>query len=69
MRAEPDRDFFLLTGIEWATVGATSPDGALRATSAVLARESAYCHLLFRAGKWCLAFNPGPLSHRKLVHR
>jgi hypothetical protein len=51
MRAEPDRDFFLLTGIEWAAVAATSADEALRATAAVLAREAAYCHLLFRAGK------------------
>jgi hypothetical protein len=50
MHAEPDRDFFLLAGIEWA--GYAAGGAACRPVAAVVYREAACCHLLFRAGKY-----------------
>lgn len=50
MHAEPDRDFFLLAGVEWA--GYAAGGAACRPVAAVVYREAACCHLLFRAGKY-----------------
>lgn len=43
MHTEPDRDYFLLTAMEWATLRAETPPA--------VSREAALCHLLFQAGK------------------
>lgn len=51
MPTEPDRDFFLLTAIEWAAVRAElSPDSRAYVIATAIAREAAHCHLLFQAG-------------------
>ncbi len=52
MPEEPDRDFFLLTAIEWAAVRAElPPDSRAYLIATSIAREAAHCHLLFHAGK------------------
>jgi hypothetical protein len=52
MTEEPDRDFFLLTAIEWAALRAElPPDTRAYVIATVVSREAAHCHLLFQAGK------------------
>lgn len=52
MHTEPDRDFFLLTAIEWAALRAASQRGGRAAhIASVISREAAYCHLLFQQGR------------------
>ncbi|QDU20554.1 hypothetical protein [Urbifossiella limnaea] len=52
MPEEPDRDFFLLTAIEWAAGRAELPsDTRAYIIATAVAREAAHCHLLFQAGK------------------
>jgi hypothetical protein len=52
MSEEPDRDFFLLTAIEWAADRAElPPDTRAYVIATAVAREAAHCHLLFHAGK------------------
>jgi hypothetical protein len=52
MHSEPDRDFFLLTAMEWAALRAgASPDTRAYAIATAVSREAAVCHLLFQAGK------------------
>jgi hypothetical protein len=52
MHTEPDRDFFLLTAMEWATLRAeVPPDSRAYAVATAVSREAALCHLLFQAGK------------------
>lgn len=52
MPTEPDRDFFLLTAMEWAALRARRPaDTRAYAIATAVAREAAVCHLLFLAGK------------------
>jgi hypothetical protein len=50
MCAEPDGDFFLCAAVEWATIArtATVPDPVI----ATLYRELAFCHLLFKRGRY-----------------
>ena len=49
---EPDRDFFLLTAIEWAALRAElPPDTRAYVIATAIAREASHCHLLFHAGK------------------
>lgn len=49
MCAEPNGDFFLCAAVEWAAVARTAvPDPGI----STLYRELAFCHLLFRAGKY-----------------
>ena len=52
MPDEPDRDFFLLTAIEWAADRAElPPDSRAYVIATAVAREAAHCHLLFQVGK------------------
>jgi hypothetical protein len=52
MRREPDRDFFLLTAMDWAALrSASPPDSRAYALATIVSREAAICHLLFQAGK------------------
>jgi hypothetical protein len=52
MHTEPDRDFFLLTAMEWAALlGEVSPDSRAYAVATAVSREAALCHLLFQVGK------------------
>jgi hypothetical protein len=59
MRPDQDRDFFVLTAIEWAAARAAHPhEGQLFfATARALYREAAWCHLLFRAGRHAAVLN------------
>ena len=49
MCAEPDGDFFLCAAVEWAAVARTT---MLDPTLSRLYRELAFCHLLFKRGKY-----------------
>jgi hypothetical protein len=52
MHNEPDRDFFLLTAMEWAALRAGAPpDTRAYAITTAVSREAALCHLLVQAGK------------------
>lgn len=52
MPTEPDRDFFLLTAIEWAALRPDlPPDSPAYAIATVVSRAAAHCHLLFQAGR------------------
>lgn len=51
MPTEPDRDFFLLTAMEWVALRARWPaDTRASAIATAVSREAAVCHLLFQAG-------------------
>lgn len=49
MCAEPDGDFFLCAAMEWAALRASNGVGP---GLAGLYRELAFCHLLFKRGKY-----------------
>ncbi len=52
MHTEPDRDFFLLTAMEWVALRAHRPaDTRAYAIATAVSREAAVCHLLFQADK------------------
>jgi hypothetical protein len=52
MPTEPDRDFFLLTAMEWVALRAAwPPDTRAYAIATAVSREAAVCHLLFQADK------------------
>ena len=52
MHREPDRDYFLLTAMEWAERRASvPPDTRAYAIATAVSREAAVCHLQFQAGK------------------
>jgi hypothetical protein len=65
MHTEPDRDFFLLTAMEWAERRASvPPDTRAYAIATAVSREAAVCHLLFQAGKTAVV-----LTHLRKVCR
>ncbi|HEX4611400.1 MAG TPA: hypothetical protein VH092_24615 [Urbifossiella sp.] len=52
MHREPDRDFFLLTAMDWAALrAAAAPDSPAYAIATAVVREAAVCHLQFQAGR------------------
>jgi hypothetical protein len=52
MHTGPDRDFFLLTAMEWVALRAHWPaDTRAYAIATAVSREAAVCHLLFQADK------------------
>lgn len=52
MHTEPDRDFFLLTAMEWVAIRSHWPaDAPAYAIATAVTREAAVCHLLLQSGK------------------
>jgi hypothetical protein len=48
MHREPERDFFLLTAMEWGALRtASAPGTRTYAVATAVYREAAVCHLLF----------------------
>jgi hypothetical protein len=52
MHAEPDRDYFLVTAMEWSAMRAESPPGSRAyAVATAITRGAACCHVLFQQGR------------------